>query len=177
MTRRILLIAATLLLTNLATAEEGKMLAPGDQFPSFELTAQDGTTVSSATLAGHTYLLYFYPKADTPGCTREACELRDRWPDVEAAGLVVLGVSFDTPETNQAFAEKYHLPFRLLSDTGKKLASEVGATRALIPLPKRISYLIGPDGRVLKAYPDVNPKTHAGEVLQDFKAVKGDVSR
>ncbi len=173
---RALMLAATLLLANMAMAEEGQMLTPGDQFPSFELTAQDGTTVSSAELAGHTYLLYFYPKADTPGCTREACELRDRWPDVEAAGLVVLGVSFDSPEANRAFAEKYHLPFRLLSDSGKKLASEVGATRALIPLPKRISYLVGPDGRVLKAYPDVDPKTHAAEVLHDFEALKQSAS-
>jgi len=176
MIRRTLLLVATLLIAGLASAEEGQMLAPGDRFPEFSLEAQDGTTVSSADLAGHTYLLYFYPKADTPGCTREACELRDRWPDVEAAGLVVLGVSFDTPEANRAFAQKYHLPFRLLSDSDRTLAKEVGATRALVPLPKRISYLVGPDGRVLKAYPNVDPKTHAAEVLHDFEALKGAAS-
>jgi peroxiredoxin Q/BCP len=151
------------------SAEEGQMLAPGDDFVDFELEAHDGTTVSSADLEGHPYLIYFYPKADTPGCTREACELRDSWPAVQAAGLEVLGVSYDTPETNAAFAEKYHLPFLLLSDTDRSLARAVGAARALLPVPKRISYLVGADGTVLVAYPSVDPASHAGEVLADLK--------
>jgi peroxiredoxin Q/BCP len=81
----------------------------------------------------------------------------------------VLGVSYDSPEKNRLFAEKNNLPFRLLSDHDHELAKSVGASRALIPLAKRVSYLVGPDGRVLKAYPDVDPKTHAQEVLEDYR--------
>ena len=83
----------------------------------------------------------------------------------------MLGVSYDTPEKNRKFAEKNALPFRLLSDRDHELAKAVGAGRALIPLAKRISYLVGPDGTVLVAYPDVKPSTHAGEVLEDYKTL------
>ena len=83
----------------------------------------------------------------------------------------MLGVSYDSPEKNRKFAEKNALPFRLLSDSDHDLAKAVGAARALIPLAKRISYLVGPDGRVLVAYPDVSPSTHAQEVLEDYRAL------
>lgn len=144
------------------------MLDVGMPFPKFSLVAQDGSTVASEDLRGKTYLIYFYPKADTPGCTKEACAFRDSWSEVVASGLQVFGVSFDTPKANRAFAEKYHLPFRLLSDSDHALAKQVGAARALIPYPKRISYLVGPDGHILKAYPDVDPARHAAEVLHDI---------
>jgi peroxiredoxin Q/BCP len=81
----------------------------------------------------------------------------------------VLGVSYDTPEANRSFAEKHHLPFRLLSDRDRSLAGAVGAKSRLFPVPKRISYLVGTDGIVLKAYPKVSPATHAREVLDDFR--------
>jgi len=81
----------------------------------------------------------------------------------------VLGVSFDTPEKNRKFADKNGLPFRLLSDRNHKLAKTVGAARSLIPFAKRISYLVGPDGLVIKAYPKVNPSAHAREVLDDYR--------
>lgn len=161
-----IMLAATALA---AAAQGGQMLKPGDPFPTFELTAHDGSVVRSEDLAGKPYLIYFYPKADTPGCTKEACAFRDSWDDVKAAGLTVLGVSYDSPESNRKFAEKYHLPFLLLSDRDRALAKKVGAARALIPVPKRISYLVGPDGRVVKAYPDVSPSKHAGEVLTDVR--------
>jgi peroxiredoxin Q/BCP len=147
----------------------GEMLESGAEFPQFSLTAHDGTTVASADLAGGPYLVYFYPKADTPGCTKQACAFRDSWAEVQAAGLKVFGVSYDRPKANAAFAEKFHLQFLLLSDSDRKLAAAVGAERALLPVPKRISYLIGADGRVLKAYPDVSPAEHAAEVLADLK--------
>lgn len=83
----------------------------------------------------------------------------------------MLGVSYDSPEKNRKFAEKNALPFRLLSDGDRELAKSVGAARALLPFANRVSYLIGPDGTVLKAYPDVDPKTHAGEVLEDYRAL------
>ncbi len=86
--------------------------------------------------------------------------------------MKVFGVSYDTPEKNRAFAAKNHLPFLLLSDRDRSLAKAVGANRALLPVPKRISYLVGPDGTVLKAYPSVSPSTHAAEVVQDYRALQ-----
>ena len=83
----------------------------------------------------------------------------------------MLGVSYDTPENNRKFAEKYALPFRLLSDRDHELAKSVGAARSLVPVAKRISYLVGPDGIVLEAYPKVDPGTHAQEVLDDYRAL------
>ena len=145
------------------------MLDAGTPFPTFTMQAHDGTTVRSDDIAGTPFLIYYYPKADTPGCTREACELRDSWSDLEAAGLTVFGVSYDCPEDNRTFAQKYALPFLLLSDTDKALAEAVGATRLLLPFPKRISYLVGDDGKVLKAYPSVKPAEHATQVLHDYR--------
>ena len=147
------------------------MIAAGSPFPTFELTAHDESTVSSAGLAGSPYLVYFYPKADTPGCTREACELRDRWEDLEGIDLEVFGVSYDKPKKNAAFAAKYKLPFLLLSDQERSLSKAVGASSMLLPFPKRISYLVGSDGMVIKSYPKVVPAEHAGQVLEDFKAL------
>jgi peroxiredoxin Q/BCP len=151
-----------------SSALAADMLRPGDLFPEFSLKAQDGSTVSSDQLKGSPYLLYFYPKADTPGCTKEACAFRDSWGEVQQLGLKVFGVSYDTPEANRAFAEKYHLQFPLLSDRDRSLAEKVGAA-SMLPVPSRISYLVGPDGRVVKAYPRVLPAAHAGEVIADFK--------
>ncbi len=178
MRRTALIVTVVLVVAGFAAAadEEGTMLEAGMPFPAFTLTAQDGSVVSSAELAGRPYLIYYYPKADTPGCTREACELRDRWTDIQDLGLAVLGVSYDSPKDNRAFAEKFHLQFRLLSDQDRELAKQVGAVRALLPLPKRISYLVGSDGMVLKAYPSVDPKTHAAEVLDDLRRLAGETA-
>ena len=101
----------------------------------------------------------------------EANRLRDSWNELQELGIEVLGVSYDSTEKNKKFAEKNALPFRLLSDSDHELAKSVGAGRALIPLAKRISYLVGPDGVVLKAYPDVDPKTHAQKVLEDYRGM------
>jgi len=155
-----------------AAAGAGGLLEPGTPFPAFSLQDQDGNTFDAASLRGRYYLVYFYPKADTPGCTKEACAFRDSWPEVQAAGLVVLGVSFDKPEANRAFARKYHLPFPLLSDRDKKLASQVGAKRFLIPYPRRISYLVDPHGVVRVVYPHVDPSGHAAEVLEDLTRLR-----
>ncbi len=90
---------------------------------------------------------------------------------MQRLGITVVGVSYDTPEKNRAFAAKNGLPFRLLSDRDRELAKAVGAARALLPVPKRVSYLIGPDGTILEAYPDVDPKTHAAEVIADYRGM------
>ena len=156
----------------IGSAHGGEMLNPGDAFPKFELTAHDDTIVRSTELEGTSYLIYYYPKADTPGCTKEACLLRDHWSELEEVGLKVFGVSYDKPKANAAFAEKYHLPFLLLSDVGHVLADQVGAARLLIPVPKRISYLVGSEGKIIKAYPSVTPSSHAAEVLKDYQGTK-----
>ena len=154
-----------LLLT--ASAEAG-MLAPGTPMPDFSLPDQNGTAVRSADLVGKTYLLWFYPKARTPGCTTEARGLRDNYAALEAAGVVVIGVSFDDPENNKKFVEAESLPFRLLSDKDRKLAVAVGAADSTSAwFARRISYLVGPDGKIRKAYDDVDPSTHATQVLAD----------
>ncbi len=167
----LLMMATLVMMATLAFAgalHGGEMLEPGVSFPAFSLTAHDNSIVSSDELTGTSYLIYFYPKADTPGCTKQACAFRDHWQEVQEAGLRVYGVSYDTPKINAAFAEKYGLQFLLLSDRERLLAAEVGAQRLLLPVPKRISYLVGGDGVVLKAYPDVNAAGHAAEVLADF---------
>lgn len=153
------------------TAGHAALLARGDAFPAWTLHDQNGASVSSRDLAGKTYLLWFYPKAQTPGCTAEGQGLRDSFAEFEAAHVEVLGVSFDTPAANKAFVDAERFPFRLLSDTERTLAVAVGAAdSAAEPVAHRISYLVGPDGRVRAVYGAVVPATHARDVLGDLKA-------
>lgn len=147
------------------------MLATGDAFPAWSLTDNTGRTVSSRDLAGKTYLLWYFPKAMTSGCTKEGCTLRDNFEGFTKADVVVMGVSYDSPKTNAEFVAKNHFPFKLLSDTDHALAKEVGANSALGIVARRISYLVGPDGRVIKAYDDVQPAEHARQVLDDLAAL------
>lgn len=165
---RALLAAVCLALASEASAVA--LLTPGDTFPTWSMRDQTGATVSSQDLAGKTYLLWFYPKAMTPGCTAEGIALRDRHPDLQAAGVEVLGVSFDEPQQNAAFVEAQGFPFRLLTDDGS-LAVQVGAAESRDQsTARRISYLVGPDGKVVKAYGEVTPASHADEVLRDARA-------
>jgi thioredoxin-dependent peroxiredoxin len=127
--------------------------------------------VSSKDLGGKTYLVWFYPKAQTPGCTAEGRGLRDRFDDFRARGVEILGVSFDAPEANAAFVEAEKFPFRLLSDRERTLAVAVGAADAPdAAVARRVSYLVGPDGRVRQAYGTVAPASHAADVLADCPA-------
>jgi peroxiredoxin Q/BCP len=147
------------------------MLAKGARFPDWKLSDQAGKERSSAELAGKPYLLWFYPRASTPGCTAEGRAFRDAYAEISTAGLVVLGVSFDAPAANAEFAAAEEFPFPLLSDSERKLATAVGAASAPDQwYARRISYLVGPDGTVLVAYDDVEPKGHAAQVLADFRA-------
>lgn len=126
-----------------------------------------GAQVSSRDLAGKTYLLWFYPRAMTPGCTTEGNALRDSFPALAARGVEVLGVSFDEPAENAKFVAAQQFPFRLLTDDGS-LAVQVGAAGSRDQATaRRISYLVGADGKVLRAYGSVIPARHAQEVLRD----------
>jgi len=150
-------------------AAHAKMLAAGDQFPAWKLTDHTGKEVSSSDLKGKTYLLWFYPKAMTPGCTAEGEGLRDQYASFQSKGVEILGVSFDDPATNAKFVAVEAFPYRLLSDPQRTLAVAVGAAdSADQPVARRISYLVGPDGKVVRAYDSVTPASHAGQVLKDL---------
>ncbi len=165
-----ILVSAALLAATAAGGGASKMLAAGDRFPAWTLVDQTGAVLSSRDLAGKRYLLWFYPKAMTPGCTAEGKGLRDNFPALHAAGVEILGVSFDAPRDNAAFVEAQSFPFRLLSDRQRALAVAVGAADSVDqPVARRISYLIGPDGRVLRAYDAVDPAAHARQVLADVE--------
>jgi len=164
-----LLIAMILAAFAASAAEAAPPLKPGDPFPSWSLPAQDGSRVDSATLRGRTYLLWFYPKAMTPGCTTEGRGLRDRWVDFQKLGVEIFGVSFDPPAVNEEFRNREQFPFPLLSDSDRSLALAVGAAESpAATVPRRISYLIGADGKVRRVYDAVVPASHAGDVLGDL---------
>ena len=153
------------------------MIATGDLAPPFALTDAAGRQVALEHLAGRHVLLYFYPKDDTPGCTKEACGFRDSWNELRQLGVVVLGVSPDSADSHARFAQKYRLPFPLLSDPGKQMMQEYGAwgektrygrtTTGVI----RSTVWIGPDGRVRRHWPRVsNAETHPEQVLAALRA-------
>lgn len=142
------------------------MLILNTKAPEFSLQAQNGTPRTLSAERGHFVLIYFYPKDDTLGCTKEACGIRDSYTDFMKKNVTVFGVSADSPESHKKFIKKYNLPFTLLSDPDKKIIQAYGALK-VTGGTKRISYLINPDGVVVKVYPDVDPTTHATEILAD----------
>jgi peroxiredoxin Q/BCP len=145
----------------------------GDLAPDFHLMDQNGETHNLARYRGQWLVLYFYPKDDTPGCTKEACEFRDDHDRLADMGVVLLGVSTDDIESHQAFAEKYHLPFPLLSDAQGEVAKHYGSLWQLGPIrfAKRHSFIIDPEGRIAHIYRDVSPKTHSDEVIAQLQAL------
>jgi thioredoxin-dependent peroxiredoxin len=147
------------------------MIAEGQAAPDFELTSDSGETVRLSDLRGKSVVLYFYPKDDTPGCTTQACGIRDAWGDFERAGAVVLGVSPDDEGSHVKFRNKYDLPFTLLADTGHKVAEKYGVWGERSYMGKsymgvsRSTFVIDADGTVKKVFPAVKPATHADDVL------------
>lgn len=143
----------------------------GSAAPPFVLSAADGSTVALAGLRGRKVVLYFYPKDDTSGCTTEACEFRDRWADVTAAGAVVLGVSPDGVDSHGRFRDKYALPFPLLADEGHAVAAAYGAWGEKSMYGRkymgvlRTTFVIDEAGRIARVFEKVKPKGHAAAVL------------
>jgi peroxiredoxin Q/BCP len=165
---------AIAMLSTRSRAAGAALLHEGQIAPPFSTQMVEGTQltpVSLADLSGKTVILYFYPKDDTPGCTREACAFRDGFARFQAAGIVVLGCSVQDAESHRAFIAKYHLPFPLLLDPDKKIATEYGAANGIpiLGLDRRITYVIGPGGKIVKVYPNVDPSAHADQILSDLK--------
>jgi thioredoxin-dependent peroxiredoxin len=148
------------------------MLAAGDTAPDFTLPDQDGEELTLSDLRGHTVVLYFYPRADTPGCTVQACGVRDRGGEYAEAGARVIGVSPDEFEAVKKFAEKFDLDFTLLADADHAVADAYGTWGEKSMYGKkymgvqRATFLIDPDGRIAKVFPKVSPKTHDDVVLE-----------
>jgi peroxiredoxin Q/BCP len=146
------------------------LIEPGRKAPAFSLKDQHGQTHRLADYAGRPVVLFFYPKDDTPGCTKEACAFRDGYSRFSNAGLTVLGCSVDSADAHKKFIQKYNLPFSLLLDPDKKIATAYGAANGIpvLGLDRRITYVIDEKGNVLKVYPNVDPSTHAIEILNDL---------
>lgn len=143
----------------------------GELVEDFTLPDQDGMFVTLSHFLGKPVVLFFYPKADTPGCTIEACGFRDEFAQLEAAGAVVLGISRDTPKAQKKFKEKYNLPYTLLADQHQEILQrfELLKQGTMYGKPvtrvERTTFLIGPDGRLLHIFANVKPEGHAQEVL------------
>jgi thioredoxin-dependent peroxiredoxin len=153
-----------------ATTATTADLAIGQPAPDFSATDQDGKPVHLADLKGHPVVVYFYPKDETPGCTKEACSFRDGWVNLQKKGVVVIGISVDTADSHKAFAKNHQLPFVLVSDPKGEIAAKYG-----VPLDsmkgesyiKRQSFVVAPDGTLKKIYRKVDVTVHAGEIAQD----------
>lgn len=150
-------------------------LQAGEQAPSFSLSTDEGKTLSLSDLKGKRLVLYFYPHADTPGCTTEACGIRDQYGDFQKLGVPVIGASPDTVEDQAAFKSKYLLPFTLLADKDHQLAEQYGVWvererngQKSMGI-QRATYVIGPDGKIEQVFPQVTPANHAQELIEALR--------
>ncbi len=152
------------------------MIQEGQDAPDFELRNDEGETVSLSSLRGRPVVLYFYPKDDTPGCTKEACDIRDNFGRFGQQGLRVLGVSPDSEQSHAKFGKKYGLPFTLLSDPDKALANAYGVWGLKNNYGKeymgivRSTFLVGADGLIKKSYRGVRVDGHVDAILEDAKS-------
>jgi peroxiredoxin Q/BCP len=148
---------------------EPALLPVGSPAPDFTAVTYDGKKAALAALTGKYVVLYFYPKDDTPGCTKEACDFRDSWGELQKSGVAVFGVSTQGNDSHKAFTEKYHLPFPLVPDENGALAAKYG-----VPVvggkARRLTYLIGKDGKIAHVWPEVTPVGHAAQVMAAIAA-------
>ena len=157
------------------SGSDGGLPVIGQPAPTFDLVDTRKVHHKLADYRGRWVVLYFYPKADTPGCTRQACKFRDDWHAFQSMGVVLIGVSADAPAANAAFAQKFHLPFPLLSDIDGIFARQYGAwmNLGIAGFARRYTYIIDPDGRVARVYTDVSVAEHSAEVLADLQRLTG----
>ena len=143
-------------------------LKEGAPAPDFSAKASDGTAIQLSHLKGKPVVVYFYPKDETPGCTKEACSFRDAWDGLSKRGVVLIGVSADSDESHRGFAANHKLPFLLVSDTSGAIAKQFG-----VPMEdgyiSRQSFVIGPDGNLKKIYRTVDVTAHAGQIAADLQ--------
>ena len=149
-------------------------LKPGDYAPDFNATDQNGNPLSLSGFKGSKVILYFYPKDDTPGCTAEACSLRDGYAELLGKGFKIIGVSADDPKSHKKFTEKYQLPFPLVPDTSKEVITAYGVWGRKKFMGReydgilRTTFIIGEDGKILKVIDDVKTKNHTGQILSEM---------
>jgi peroxiredoxin Q/BCP len=170
MKKALLAFAAAVLV---ASAAHAAAPAVGDPAPAFELLDQEGKTHRLEDYAGKWVVVYFYPRADTPGCTTEACAFRDNIFAFRGKGAEIVGISLDEVSSQKEFAEKYSLPFPLLSDAKGEVAEAYGVLRnlGLMKLAKRETFIIAPDGTIARHYDDVDPDSHSAEVREDLDSL------
>ena len=170
---RKLAVGLLALLALIATAR-AEVPAIGAAAPGFSLPDQNGATRRLAEWRGRWVVLYFYPKDDTPGCTTEACAFRDDLAQLAALDAQVVGISVDDTVSHKAFAEKYHLPFPLLSDATAEVARQYGALSdwLVIKMAKRYTFLVDPAGRIARVYLSVDASRHSTEIVTDLKALR-----
>ena len=161
----------------LIAMEQASPLQPGDIAPSFSFVDSEGKEHDSSSLAGKPYIVYFYPKDDTPGCTKQACGFRDLFSEFTNLGVTVIGASADSDQSHDKFREKYSLPFPLISDPDKDVIKAFGVWGEKKFMGKtyegihRISFLIGKDGKIIKTYEKVKAEENPQEMLADAKAL------
>lgn len=165
-----LLVLSTLVMALAVGCKKHDLLATGTAVPTIALPDQNGTATTLQQFEGSPLVVYFYPKDNTPGCTTQACAFRDVWDRYSDAGVQVVGVSTDSPESHASFAEEHALPFPLLSDENAELARSFGLQTRLGMTP-RVSFLVDKEGIVRAVYPDVDPGLHATDVLEDALAL------
>jgi len=150
-------------------------MKPGDLVEDFTLPDQEGKDTSLSQFRGKPVVLFFYPRADTPGCTIEACGFRDHFAKLQKAGVVVLGISRDTVKAQKKFKDKYDLPYTLLADADQTIVNRFGLVKPKMMYGKQVTgvarttYVIGPDGRLIHVFENVKPEGHAEEVLALLK--------
>ena len=156
------------------------MLQVGEPAPEFEAKDGAGATIRLSELRGRPVVLYFYPKDDTPGCTKEACGFRDEYSTLQAAGAVLLGVSPDDEESHRKFAAKFSLPFQLLADSGAKIATDYGVWKEKINYGRtymgveRTTFIVDAAGVIRKIFPRVKVDGHVPQVLEALNSLRSD---
>jgi peroxiredoxin Q/BCP len=152
-------------MANMSSSFGAEMPRVGDKAPDFSVAASDGITVHLKDYVGKgNIVLYFYPKDDTPGCTKEACGIRDTFDEFKGLNAIVFGVSFDSIDSHKKFIAKYKLPFVLLADTDKKVAQAYGVADVNSPVASRVTFVIDKQGKIAYLNPKVNPATNSAEL-------------
>lgn len=167
----LLMLTAAFLMLGWRISHAGDVPLAGQPAPAFSLMDQSQKMHALKDDAGQWVVLYFYPKDDTPGCTKEACSFRDDLAQLEKLGARVIGVSVDDSDSHAKFAAKYHLPFPLLADKGGIVAESYGALNnfGIIKIARRYTFLIDPQGKIAKSYTRVEASRHSQEIIDDLK--------